>query len=243
MARKQKAPDEWRKEQQDPVLFQRLELLGDILLFVSVVIAAGFYFNPSVPWLLACLGCLVTSFSLALFLPAYFTLLDVRKENKKGPQYGITLSGVLGFSCVPLLTRQYYQVSHEWQLVLAALVLMVVVMILLLRFTVDKMDSLAVIISILFVGICGYCGLNHVNALMDFSEPIHYQTIVLKQNISSTGRRGQNYYCVVEEENGEEVSIEISEEVYSQIECGETVCLDIHPGALGIEYMDIHLLS
>ena len=243
MARKQKAPDAWRKEQQDPVLFQRLKLLGDILLFASVGVAVGFYFDPSWPWLLACLGLLITVFVLALFLPAYFTLLDVRKEKEDGPQHGISLSGVLCFSCVPLMTRQYYQVRHEWQLVLAALVLVVIVMVILLRFSKDKMDGLTVILSILLAGICGYCGLNHVNALLDFSEPIHHETVVLEQSVNTAGRRGRHCYCVVAEENGEAVSIEISEEIYSRIQCGDAVCLDIHPGALGIEYMDIHLIE
>jgi len=241
VSRKRKASDAWRKEQQDPVLFRKLDLLGDILLFASIGVAVMFYMYPAWPWLLACISYLIAAFALALLFPVYFTLMDVSKEKVDGPQHGITLSGVLCFASVPLMTRQYYQVRYEWQLVLAALALVVVVMVMLLRFSKDKMGGGVVTLAIVFVGICGYCGLNHVNALLDFSEPIHYQTVVLEQSVSSAARRGRHCYCVVAGEGGEEISIEVSAEFYEQVRCGDAVCLDIHSGALGIEYLDVHL--
>ena len=239
MGRKKKnAVDTWRKDHQDPLLKKKLERLAEVLNIASVVASVGFMILHTWPWLVGCILTLAAALVLALIFPAYFSLVDAPKGEY---QYGISLVIVECINAIALVTGQWYTLDVWWQPIPWAVAITIVVVALLAWFSRDfqRAGSAAAAVVCTFALSCFL--VCQMNAYLDFSRPEHRGVTVLELDRSS-GRRGRHYDCFVDLE-GEKIRIEIPGKLYNQLEQGDTVCLDVHKGLLGIGYMELHTLE
>ena len=221
---------------------KKMELVGEGLTIVSVVVSLGFCFLHTWPWLIGCILTLLAALVLALMFPAYFTLLDVKKENASGPQYGISLVLVLCANAIAMVTGQWYAIPQWWQPWLWAAAITVVVVALLAKFSGDFQTGASAAMALACTLVLSYFLVCHVNGLLDFSQPEQKMVTVAELDSSSRPRGLREYICYVEID-GEQLRIEVPRKVYSEIEVGDEVFLETHDGALGIEFMDLHIMQ
>lgn len=231
-----RAADDWRRDQQDPLLLGKMKIVGETLSILATICAVCFLFYHTAGWLAGCFGCILAALLLARLCPAYFTLLDwLEIENM--PSYGIGLDLVVDVTGVALLTGQWYCVTQEWKLLVATGILAAAVLVILSGLREFQKGS-TVLATVFVLAVCGYAAVNHANALLDPSEPHCTEAAVMETEAGTRGRGIRGYGVWVEYE-GEKIRIPVSRDVYNRLGTSGAVNVARHRGALGIEYLTV----
>lgn len=233
----------WLDKNQNPEQMKKMKTIGLVLSVCSYVLAGVFLFiaEPykllSVACMVGCVICIV----LALKFPAYFSLVEAKKDAaKRGHKPREFLMMPLLILMAALMMRTFLDFSFtSWTgLLIGGGLITAAVAVLLWQFALEfrerKADFVATVFMILFMSL-GVVG--QLNYLLDVSEPQIYYTEVVDHHISSG--KSTSYYCTVILENGEEFDIQVGRDMYQRIDVGDWVKTVTHSGGLGIEYVGI----
>lgn len=238
----EKSENLWLEENQDPELMKKMKTIGLIFSVYSYVVAAVFLFfaKPYKLLSIACMAGCAVCIALEIKYPAYFTLIEAKKDaEKRGHKPRIFLAPfVILMATLVLRTMKDFSYKSWTGMVIGTAILTVVISLILgkyaLEFRERKGDFAAIVLLVLFMSI-GIVG--QVNYLLDFSDGRIYYTEVVDQHVS-TGK-STSYYCTVLLENGEEFEIQVSRDLYRQIGVGSWVKITTYDGGLGMEYVAI----
>lgn len=236
MPKKKYKPADWRLEKQQKELLPLMKGIRYLLLVLSVGSCAGLLFHHPVWSLLGILVSVVCG-ALDLFLPQYFTLLDLAKGEKQKHAIG------LGFpAAVPIMVQALYVFARFNYLTMeiffwsAGLGILICILFgLFAREFADRTGDLLALLLLLVLFLSGPIGM--INELTDRAEPeISYVTVEDK-HISSG--KSTSHYCTVVLPDGAEFDLEVSGEAYDLIAVGEIITIAHHQGGLGIEYISL----
>ena len=239
---------QWRRENQNPGTFKLLKKLTLLLTIVGAVLSLAFFFLP-VPYELTAWVLVVLSLiclALPLIFPAYYSLLRTADEAKETEgvacvswiapaaacNFGIALRALTDFSFI-----------NEGRLFAAAGIVggvLAVIYTLRCRELQWKIGRiLCLLFLLLYVGL-GLSG--ELNYLLDTSEVVIEEKVVLDMHISTSSKGPDSYYCTVELQ-GKEVDIDVGSETYQTITVGETVEVGTKQGAFGMAYSQIRKMD
>ena len=236
MPKKKYKPADWRLEKQQKELLPLMKGIRYLLLVLSVASCAGLLFHHpmwSLPGILVSIAC----GALDLFLPQYFTLLDLAKGEKQKHAIG------LGFpAAVPIMVQAVYVFARFNYLTMeiffwsAGLGILICILFgLYAREFADRTGDLLAMLLLLVLFLAGPIGM--INGLTDTAEPEISHVTVYDKHISAG--KSTSHYCTVVLPDGGEFDLEVSGADYDQIAVGQTVTVAYHPGGLGIEYISL----
>lgn len=238
--REDRNDEDWRKERQDPELFDKLKYTAPLLLVLSILFSIGYAVNGGWIWYLGCLLCLAAPVVLDIVLPAYFTLLPEKKGSKKNA-WELEIPTFVHFVLGLVLPGRNWLDDDMFLVVMivsgigSALILGLLAE----EFRRNRRSLWAVA---LVAGILGIFVAGHVNEAFDFSEPETY-TLVVEDLAYSRSRRSSTYECTVTLPDGRQVELEISRSFYNELSVGDKVRVEHGVGALGIEYANAYPLE
>lgn len=94
-----------------------------------------------------------------------------------------------------------------------------------------------IFVFILSAAVFSFAGFFIVNKEFDFSEPQLYElTVIDKQKYSGRNSRSYDLYVADWNNSGDTVGIDVGFETYESHEVGDEIIVEVHSGALGIEY-------
>ena len=234
-----KAPDQWRKQSQDPEVLQKMKIVRYVLIAVTIIFPMCFLFRvtPYKMWIVLCMLSSVACIALAIRYPAYFTLLDL-EDKKHRPKHGIGLGWLSTFPLLVLTVRTLYMnFVHMGRLFVYAAILAVAVSVCLWFFVKELQNhyaGFAAVVLAILVGCVGVIG--QMNYLLDTSAEEISAYTVLDLDRHST-RRSRTYQCAILLEDGKEYRMNISREAYEKLTVGDQIQVAHCEGALGLEYI------
>lgn len=235
---------DWRKEGQRDELRPVMKGVGFCLNIAGFICFLGSILvgHLKTYWTIICVALLLISLILYLVYPQYFTLLGKSKYNNRVGHktkishidFGIMCSGL------SLLIRSLLDFSFlDWPLlvlfsVVAAIVFSLIMYSLSREIRENTDLILATVILAVFISGGIVLQLNHI--MNEESGDIE-TCVVTDLDYHRGGRRHiSTYYCTVETNDGTEISLPITREIYRGLEFGDQVLVYTGTGALGIEY-------
>lgn len=238
-AKNSKSGRDWRRENRDPELFDKMKYVVPVLSLTSVVFNVGYLYYENWMWYLGCLLCIAIPVLLDIVFPAYFTLLLPGKEEKTDawelvwPMF-IHMLTLLIFPGKNWLNESLFLVV--WIIVGGAAVL-----VLGLFAEEFKRKRSNLLIVFLAAGVMGSIAVGHVNEVFDFSEPETY--ILNVQDMHHSSGRNDIYECTVTLPDGRKTDLEVSRSFYNALELGDKILVEHSVGAFGIEYANAYPLE
>lgn len=235
---------QWRKENQKPETLRLLKKLTMALTVAGAALSLAFMFLP-VPyeltaWALVALS--LVTLALPLIFPAYYSLTRTTEEAKQeeganaiGWMYpsvacgaGLTLRALMDFN------------FHSDRCLLVGLGIGAVMTLLYSLRCRELHRRFGWSLLVLFMTGFLTIGLSlELNYLLDTSEPLIEERVVLDKHISTSSKGPDSYYCTVELQ-GKEVDIDVGKEAYQTIDIGDTVEVGTRAGAFGMAYSEIY---
>ena len=241
MNKKKRARD-WRYDQQDRALRQKLGTVATVMQVVSATVSIGVIAAQRNELILTlAFAVLIADFWLYLAFPAYFTLMGRKEYQRNGYSATVRDLGtpmVFCYAMLALTGMRSYNVFFERSEIIMVAAACAVVGILLWRFSRECKDhKIYLVLAVLLVAVFGAPCLGHLNHLTDFhrpEEPVYYE--VVQTEIVDASRGADRYYCTVELEDGGEVRLPINRAVYESVDVGDRVPVVISEGGLGLQY-------
>ncbi len=236
--KKKYSPDKWRLAGQREELVPVMKGIKYLLLVLSVGSCVGLLLHHPA-WSVLGILVSVTCGILDLCLPCYFTLLDWAKGSRQDHAIG------LGFpAALPIMIQALYVINRfsflTWEIHLWSAGLGLVICVLFgfcSREFSQRTGDLLGLFLLLGLFCIGPIGL--VNALTDVQEPSVYPVTVEDMYISHRSRSGDNHYCTVILNNGEEFDLQVRKDQYNRIQVGQEIVIAHHPGGLGLDYISL----
>lgn len=235
---------EWRTENQNPKTFKVLKTVTMMLTVAGAAVSLAFFFLPlpykPTAWVLTVLAliCLL----LSLIFPAYYSLVHTSEEAKQAEDAACIGYLAPMIACnigLALRTLMDFNFLNEWILfAVGGSVGAVLTVIYTLRSR-EMQWKIGRILGALFLMF--YVGLGlpgQLNYLLDTSETVIEERVVLDMHISTSSKGPDSYYCTVELQ-GREVDVDVGREAYATIAVGDTVEVGTKRGAFGMAYCQI----
>lgn len=230
--KKKKDPEAWRLEGRDQELYDKLWFVSPLLMGLNLVCGLGYLNNRNWQWYLASFACAAVPVALDILYPAYFTLIPSSwtKAEARDLSLPLAVHALLVMVLVPM--ENWLEKGLRLKIGIACgLAVMILLGILVKEFKQNKLILLEVL---LLAGYCGSAEVQEINRVFDFAEPQAYTLMVEK--LEHAGDDTDNFYCFVTLPGGQEQELSISRDLYAGLETGDPIRVEIHPGALGIEY-------
>ena len=235
-----KAPDCWRKEQQDPNVLAQMKAiklcLGVAAILFGTLSLLGV--KPNALWsglfLLVPVSCII----LAIFLPTYFTLADM--DGNRTPEFGIGLSRLTILPLMFLSLRSFFTNYIEFGTFFLYSAICGALICLILWIYVKEFRNRVghfLLLSLIIVTMCGAGVVGYLNTALNTTEP-QIRTYTVEELKTSSGK-STSYNCYVTLHDGKQVKIRVSKEMYEILEVGEQVRVAHKEGGLGLEYVFI----
>lgn len=188
------------------------------------------------PWFLAYLVCLLTPVVLDILFPTYFTLIT----EKGGPKHAHDLSIPMWVQAVMLILLPMPNWLDETMFLKLWAVCGVLVALFMGLLAEEFRRNKGALPAVLFVaGVVGALVVGHINSVFDFAEPETHVLTVEDLDQSRSGKR-RTYECTVTLPDGRQAELRISADFFNSLEIGDEVRVEVHVGALGIEYADAY---
>lgn len=233
-----KAPDCWRKEQQDPDVLAQMKAIKLCLGVAAILFGALSLLGakPNALWsglfLLVPVSCII----LAIFLPTYFTLADM--DDNRTPEFGIGLSLIMLLSFVFLSLRSFLTNYVEFgRFFLCSAICGSAICVLLWLYVKEFRMRVGyfLLLSFLIVTMCGAGVVGYINAALDTTDPQIFVYTV--ERLHKSSGKSSGYYCYVILHNGKEMDIRVSKATYDNLTVGDRVRVAHKEGSLGLEYV------
>jgi len=221
----------WRKQRQDPQLFQKLRYVSPA--FLAAGAAAGIAYVATWHWAFftMLLLCLIGILGFTMAMPVYFTIHQPKgkkKHNVWDLEWPLLVVGMFLFLGFRLNWMSYRPLLYILPLgaVFGALVYWRAV---------DLHQESGMLFSALILG--AFIALllaGQVNEVYDFTPPESY--VLEVEGLRTSTGKNRSYYCEVTLPDGQEAEISVSAKLYRQLEEGDRVRVERDVGLLGIEY-------
>ena len=234
-APKRKEPGDkgWRKEYQDPEIFEKLRILPPVFLIGGL--ASGIGYALIHHWMLftACLVLCAIQIVLALLFPAYFTIFlpkGKREQNVYNLDFSLWLTGIWLLFGVQANWMDYS--SLRW------LIPVGIGFAALICWRVRDLHDCPTECFVCFLLSCfiAVYVAGQANVILDFDQPEPSVCQVEELHATGSGRRGRNYYCTVTLLDGSRSKLKIARWLYQELDEGDYVRVVLDTGALGVEY-------
>ena len=239
---------QWRRENQNPGTFKILKMLTLLLTIAGAALSLAFFFLP-VPyeltaWVLVVLS--LTGLALPMIFPAYYSLTRTAEEAKEAEGVEciswIAPTIACNFALALRSLSDFSFINDGRLFAVAGIVGGVLAVIYTLRCR-ELRWKIGQIFCLLFLLLYAGMGLSgELNYLLDTSEVVIEEKVVLDMHISTSSKGPDSYYCTVELQ-GKEVDIDVGREAYQTITVGEMVEVGTKQGALGIAYSQIRKMD
>lgn len=230
--KKKKDPEAWRLEGRNPAVYEKLWFVSPLLMGLNLVCGFGYLSNRNWQWYLAFFVCAAVPVTLDILYPAYFTLIPSSWTKAKARDLSLPLAihALLVMVLVPM--ENWLENGLRLKVcIVCGMAVMILLGLLVKEFRKNKLILLEVL---LLAGYCGGAEVQEINRVFDFAEPQAY--ILTVEKMEHTGDDTDNFCCFVTLPGGQEQELCIARDLYATLGVGDPIRVEIHPGALGIEY-------
>lgn len=209
---------------------------------MAVVIAISIYPHPA--WLAAAILFLAPWLAIAMVAWSgnNFTIVELDRTTllRKGGLFQLLIFPIIGFYMIFINPNNGMpRFPLDWQQLLLPSIIggiaMVAIVLMVSRGAKLKPAILLAILPSLII----YSGgsLVMANDLLDHMDARKYTLAVISKH-RTTGKGAASYFGVTSSDNlyDGDTSIKVSNDIYNQTKLGDTICAQIHPGALGMKW-------
>ena len=238
MPKKKQKSGDWRLAKQKKEWIPWMRGIKTVLLLAALGSSAGLLLHHP-GWSILGILVSITCGVLDLLLPQYFTLLDLAKGSKQKHAIGLGFSAAMPLMIQTLYVFERYNYLtmeiHLWSAGLG--ILICIAFGLWSREFAERTGDLLALGLLLILFLAGPIGM--VNDLTDRVEPEISRVEVVGMHVSHSSKSGDNHYCTILLEDGEEFDLQVNRDQYAQIQVGQDITVAYHPGGLGIEYLSL----
>lgn len=238
--REKKTDLNWRKDKQDPELFEKLRFVSPVCLVAGICASVGYVRNGHWFWFTLCLLLLAVQMGLIILMPVYFTVAKPKKLRKRAVwELDIPL---ITMTLILMFRFRINWLSYDRLWIVAGLGAAAGV--LLFRGVRDlRTVKWGLLVAVIYGALAGYYLIGSANEVYDI-HPRESYVLEVEDLRSTSSRKGvTSYYCTVILPDGREVELKISGNLYRNLNEGNYVQVEHGQGAFGIEYANAYQLD